>query len=149
MFFSKWPFSDLSKSPEVKLFMPSDSRLGSYYKCSSVSIALSPTETVFFSKWFWSDLPWSPKVKLITPSYSWPIRYYECSPVIIALSLTETLYASNWPYLTFQGHNRSNWLRIRSANLEFMWKYHSYHNAVWHKNNVPQQMAPIWPSKVN
>ena len=100
MFYSRWPWSGLSRSPKVKLITPSDSRPISYYKCSSVTIALSLTETVFFSKWPWSDLSRSPKIKLIMPSDSRPISYYsyKCSSVTIALSLTETVFFSKWPW---------------------------------------------------
>ena len=45
-----WPWSGLSGSLKVKLIALSDSRSISYYKCSSVSIALSRTESLFFQQ---------------------------------------------------------------------------------------------------
>ena len=93
-----WPFkdtkgqTDLSRSPKVELITPSDSRPISYYKCSSVTIELSLTETLFFSKWPWSDLSRTPKVKLITPFNPQPMSSYKRSIVTIALSRTETVF---------------------------------------------------------
>ena len=75
-FFSRWPWSCLSRSPKVKLIMPSHSRHITSYTCSLITIGLSHTETLFFSRWPWSDLPRSPKVKLIMPSDPWPMSCY-------------------------------------------------------------------------
>ena len=40
MFFSRWPWSDLSRSSKVKVIAPFDSRPMTYYWCSIVTIAL-------------------------------------------------------------------------------------------------------------
>ena len=68
------------------------------------------------SRWPWSDLPRSPKVKLITPSDSQHITSYTSSILTLVLSRTETLFSADDLDLTFQGHQRSNWLHhsIRS-----------------------------------
>ena len=75
--FSRWPWSDLSRSPNVKLIMPSYSWPMISNFCSIVNIALSRTETLFFSGWPWSVLPRSQTVKLIMPSDSRPITSYQ------------------------------------------------------------------------
>ena len=125
VFFSRWPCSDLSRSPKVKLvapsdshhmssytcFIPSDSHHMSCYTCFIVTIALSRTENMFFSRWPCSDLSRSPKVKLVAPSDSHHMSSYTCSIVIIAISRTETRFSADDLDLTFQGHQRSNWLQ--------------------------------------
>ena len=108
--FSRWPWSDLPRSPKVKLVVPSDSHHMSSHTCFIVTIALSQTETVFFSRWPCSDLSRSPKVKLVAPSDSHHMSSYTCSIVIIAISRTETPFSADDLDLTFQGHQRSNWL---------------------------------------
>ena len=107
--FSRWPWSDLPRSPRVKLITPADSQHMSSYMCFMVIIALSRTETTFSSRWLWSDLPRSPRVKLNTPCDWRHMRFYTCSIVTIALSRTETLFSADDLDLTFQGHERSNW----------------------------------------
>ena len=79
-----------------------------YVFCSNYS-AISNRNPVF-SRWPWSDLSRSPKVKLITPSDSPHIFSYPSSIVTIALSRTQTLFLADDLDLTFQGHQRSNWL---------------------------------------
>ena len=61
-------------------------------------------------RWPWSDLSRSPKVKLITPSDFQHITSYTSSIVTIALSRTKTLLSADELDLTFQDHQRSNWL---------------------------------------
>ena len=56
LFFIRWPWSDLSRSPKVKLIIPSDSRHIISYTCFIVTTALSHTETLFFNRWPWSGL---------------------------------------------------------------------------------------------
>ena len=99
LFFNRWPWSGLSRSPKVKLIMPSVSRLIPSYACFIVTIALSRTKTLFFSRWPSSGLSRSPKVKLIMPSDSLHITSYMCSIVTIALSHTETLFFSRWLFM--------------------------------------------------
>ena len=67
LIFSRWPWSDLPRSPKVKLILPSDSRHIISYTCFIVTIAISRTETLFFSRWPWSGLSRSPEVELIMP----------------------------------------------------------------------------------
>ena len=98
LFFSRWPWSDLSRSPKVKLIVTSDPQPMTSYYSSIVTKALSCAETVFFSRWPWSDLSRSPKVKLIIPSNPRPMTYYYCSVVNILLSLTETMFFRIWPW---------------------------------------------------
>ena len=64
----------------------------------------------------WSDLSMSPEVKLTTPSDSQHMSSDTSSIVTIALSRTNTLFSADDLDLTFQGHQRSNWLNhpIRS-----------------------------------
>ena len=118
LFFSRWPWSDLSRSPTVKLIMPSYSRLMTSYQCSIETIALSRTETLFFSRWPCFDLSRSSKVKLIMPYDPWLHDFllvfhnnYNAilhgNPVFQQMTLI-------WPY---QGHQRSNWLRHPIRNL--------------------------------
>ena len=97
LFFSRWPWSRLSRSPKVKLNMPMDSRNIISNTCSKVTIALSRTETLFFNRWPWSGLSRSPKVKLNMSFDSRHIISYTCSVVTIALSRTETLFFSRSP----------------------------------------------------
>ena len=47
--FSRWPWSDLSRSPKVKLITPSDSPHILSYTSSIVTIALSRTQTLFLA----------------------------------------------------------------------------------------------------
>ena len=98
LFFSTWPWSDLSRSPKVKLIMPSDSRHITSYTCSIATITLSDTETLFFSKWPWSGFSRSPKVKLNMTFNSPHIISYTCSIVFVALSRTETPFFRRWPW---------------------------------------------------
>ena len=91
----KWPRSEVSRSPEGKLIMPSNSRHITSYRCFIVTTGLSRTETLFFSRWPWSGLPWSPKVKLIMPTDSRHITSHTCSIVTIAQSRTETLFSAD------------------------------------------------------
>ena len=97
LFFSRWPWSGLSRSSKVKLIMPSDLRYITSYTCSIVTIALSRMETLFFSRWPWSGLSRSPKVKLIMLSDSQHITSNTYSVVTIVLSRTGTLFFSRWP----------------------------------------------------
>ena len=53
LFFSRWHWSDLPRSPKVKRIMPSDPRQMTSYECSIVTIALSRRGTLFLSR---SDL---------------------------------------------------------------------------------------------
>ena len=96
--FSRWPWSDLSRSPKVKLTTQSDPRPMSSYKRSIVTIALSRTEIMFFSRWPWSDLSRSPKVKLTTQSDPRPMSSNKRSIATIALSRTEIVFFSRWPW---------------------------------------------------
>ena len=119
LFFSRWPWSGLSRPPKVKLLMPSVSRHITSFTCSIVTTALSRKETLFFSRWPWSGFLRSTNVKLIMPFDSRHITSYTCSIVTIALSRTETLFSADDLYLAVQGHRRSNWLRhpIRDLSL--------------------------------
>ena len=65
MFSSRWPWSDLSRSPKVKLIIIWFAPYIISYTCVIVTIALSRTENLFLSRWPWSGLLRSPNVKMI------------------------------------------------------------------------------------
>ena len=83
MFLSRWPWSDMSRSPTGKLIMPSDLQPMSSYIysmfCSNNS-ANSHINPVFCG-WPWSDLLKSPTVKLIKSSDSRFESSYTCFKV--------------------------------------------------------------------
>ena len=92
LFFSRWPWSGLSRPPKVKLIMPSNSRHIASYTCSIVTIALSRTESLFFQQ---MTLIWPFKVTKGQTDHAirtWPpnllLTSYKCCIVTIALSRT-------------------------------------------------------------
>ena len=128
MFFSIWPWSDLSRSPMVKLIMPFYLRHMTSYLCCIVTIALSRTETLFLSIWPRSELSRSPNVKLIVPSDQRLITSYWRSRVTIALSrFVHDIFAVKLlktspeiRYLTFSGSLTST---NSSFHLTICWPF--------------------------
>ena len=110
LFFSRWPWSGVSRTPKVKLIMLSYLWPMTQNWCSIVTIAQSRTDNLFFSIWPWSDLSRSPKVKLIMPSDSRHITSFTSSTVTIAQSRTKTRLSADDIDPAFQSHQRSNWL---------------------------------------
>ena len=111
--------------------MPSDPRPMTYYYCSTVTLALSRSETLFFSRWPWSDFSRSPKVKLIMPSYSQPMTSYLCSIVTIALSCTGNPVFQHmtliWPFKVTKGQTDYT---IWSVTHEFLLMLNSNYSAI-------------------
>ena len=131
--------------------MPSDPRPMTSYKRSSVTIALSCTETLFSSRWPWSDFSRSPKVKLIMPSDPWPmidfllVFYSKYSKI----SHINSCFSADDLDLTLKGHQRSNWLRHPIRNLKVTIVFFSNYSVFSKRNRVFQQMTLFWPFKVN
>ena len=119
LFFSRWPWSGLPRSPKVKLILPSDSRHIISYTCFIVTIAISRTETLFFIRWPWSGLPRSPEVELIMPFDLRPMTSYTCFTITISLSrIGDPVFSADDLDLAFQGHQRLDWL------WPFLFAYH-------------------------
>ena len=101
-----WPFKVTRGQTDNTIWFAAYNFLYVFYSNYSAIWHRNPV----FSKWPWSDLSRSPKVKLITPFDSQHIISYTSPIVTIALSRTETLFSADDLDLTFQGHQRSNWL---------------------------------------
>ena len=149
--FSRWPWSDLSKSAKVKLILTIRSAT---YETSNtvfhtVTMALSRTETRFSA----DDLDLTFKVTKGQTGYmasdSHHMSFYSCSIVTIALSRTETLFFMQmtliWPSKVTKGESDYT---IWFASYDILYMFNSNYSAISHRNPVFYKMTLIWPFKV-
>ena len=121
LFFSRWPWFGLSRSPKVELNMPFYSRHIISYTCSVMTIALSRTETLFFSRWPWSGLSSSTKVELNMPFRfaTYHFLYVFCS-IYSAISHENPVFQQMtliWPFKVTKGQTD---YAIRFATYQFL-----------------------------
>ena len=146
LFFSRWPWSDLSRSLKVKLIVPSDPRPMTCYLCSIVTIALSRPETPVFQQ---MTLIWPFKVTKGQTDYA--IRSATHDLLFVFYTNYSAISHGNpvlqqmtliWPFRVTKGQSD---YAIRFATHDSLFLFYSNFSAISHGNPVFQQMTLIWP----